>query len=93
MNSYYLTLVLKPELEEKARQVLVGEIRGKITGANGKVGKEDAWGARELAYPIKRQVKGFYVHFEFETEPQVAKSIDKTLKVEEDILRYLLIRV
>ncbi|MBI2039745.1 30S ribosomal protein S6 [Candidatus Microgenomates bacterium] len=92
MNSYYLTLVLKPDLEEKERKVLVDNVVKKLTGDDGKVEKEDLWGIRDLAYPIKRQAKGFYAHFEINAEPKSAKGLDKLLKVEEDVLRYLLIR-
>lgn len=93
MNSYYLTLVLKPELEEKERKILLDSMVKKLVGEDGKVTKEDLWGNKDLAYPIKRQTKGYVAHFEITTDPKNAKSIDKTLKVEEDILRYLLVRV
>lgn len=92
MNSYYLTLVLKPDLEEKARLVLLGDVKKKMLGEGGKVSKEDLWGAKDLAYPLKRNTKGYFAHFEFEADPKNAKGLDKTLKLEEDILRYLLIR-
>lgn len=88
MNNYYLTLVLKPDLEEKARKELLDNLKKKFD----KVIKEDLWGVRDLAYPIKKQIKGFYAHFEIEVDPQVAKGLDKILKLEEDVLRYLLIR-
>lgn len=93
MNSYLLTLVLKPDLEEKARGELLDAIKKKMLGEGGKVVREDLWGSRDLAYPIKKSTKGFYVHFEVETSPVLAKDLDKILKVEEDILRYLLVRV
>ena len=64
----------------------------KLLGEDGKVEKEDLWGSRDLAYPIKRQSKGFYAHFELEADPKNAKGLDKTLKLEEDVLRYLLTR-
>ena len=92
MNSYLLTLVLKSDLEEKVRGELLDGIKKKMLGKDGKIQKEDLWGPRDLAYPIKKQTKGYYIHFEFQTEPDIAKGIDKTLKLEEDILRYLLIR-
>ena len=92
MNSYLLTLVLKPDLEEKARGSLLGDVKKKMMGKDGKIEKEDLWGVRDLAYPIMKQNKGFYAHFEFSTDPSIAKNLDKILKVEEDILRYLLIR-
>jgi small subunit ribosomal protein S6 len=89
MNSYYLTLVLKADQDEKDRKALLDDVKKRI---NGKINKEDMWGSKDLAYPIKKQSKGFYVHFEFETDPQVAKGLDNILKVEEDILRHLLVR-
>lgn len=92
MNSYYLTLVLKVDLEEKDRKALLDGIVKKLTGGEGKVEKEDLWGEKALAYPIKRQTKGYYAHFEIEADPKDAKGLDKSLKVEEDILRYLLVR-
>ena len=58
-----------------------------------KLTKKDLWGIKDLAYPIKHQSKGYYIHFEFEAEPASISALDKDLKMEEDILRYLIIRV
>lgn len=92
MNSYYLTLVIKANLEEKERKALLDSLSKKLTGEGGKIAKEDLWGMRPLAYPIKRQTSGYFAHFEIEADPGNAKGLDKSLKVEEDVLRYLLIR-
>lgn len=89
MNNYALTLVLKPDLDDGVRKELLESVVKKFE----KKVKEDLWGARDLAYPIKRQTKGWYAHYLFNAEPKDAVSIDKALKMEEDILRYLLVRV
>ena len=93
MNNYLLTLVLKPEMEDAERKALLDSMIKNITGAEGKVKKEDLWGVRDLSYKIKKETKGFFAHFEIEADPASAKTLDKTLRVEEDILRYLLVRV
>lgn len=93
MNSYLLTLVSKPDMDEKERKALLDSMVKKLLGEEGKVSKEDLWGVRELAYPIKKQSKGFYAHYEISADPKAAKGLDKTLKLEEDVLRYLLVRV
>lgn len=80
-------------MEEKERKTLLDSLVKKLTGDEGKALKEDMWGNKDLAYPIKRQTKGYIAHFEITANPQNAKTIDKALKVEEDILRYLLVRV
>lgn len=89
MNQYLLTLVLKNDLDEKARKELLESVSSKV----GKIKKEDLWGVRDLAYPIKKQTKGFYIHLEFESDPSTISGLDKDLKVNEDVLRYLLVRV
>jgi len=93
VNSYYLTLVLKPEIEEKERKALLDSMVKKLVGEDGKVEKEDLWGNKDLVYPIKRQTKGYFAHYEITSDPKNAKGLDKMLDSEEDILRYLLVRV
>ncbi len=93
MNSYNLTLVLKPDLTEAERKTLLASVTKKLIGEDGKIDKEDMWGSKDLSYPIKKQTKGFFVHYEATTDPKNGKAIDNTLKLEEDILRYLLVRV
>lgn len=93
MNSYYLTLVLKSDLDEAKRKTLIDGVLKKMVSEEGKVIKEDFWGNKDLAYPIKRETKGYVAHFEVTSDPKNAKLIDKVLKEEDDILRYLLVRI
>lgn len=88
-NNYALTIVVKPDLEEKARKELLSLVAKKM----GKIEKEEEWGMKDLAYAIKHNRKGHYTHYLFSTEPKDIAPLDKTLKLEEDILRYLLIRI
>ncbi len=89
MNKYALTLILKPDLDEKVRKELLSSVVTKF----GKMEKEDLWGARDLVYPIAHQTKGYYVHYFFDAEPDTISSLDKDLKIDEDIIRYLIVRV
>ncbi|MDO8638792.1 MAG: 30S ribosomal protein S6 [Candidatus Daviesbacteria bacterium] len=89
MNKYALTIILKVDLEEKARKELLEGVTKKF----GKLEKEEIWGAKDLAYPIQHLTKGYYVHYFFESEPSSILAIDKDLKLNENIIRYLLVRV
>jgi small subunit ribosomal protein S6 len=89
MNKYALTLILKPDMEEKARKELLDSVTKKM----GENVKEELWGVRDLSYPIQKQTKGYYGHYFFETEPSAIAPLDKSLKMNEDILRYLIVRV
>lgn len=84
-------MVLKADQTEAARKELLDSVEKKLKTENSKL-KTDLWGGRDLAYPIKHLTRGFYAHFEFSAEPSLAADLDKTLRVEEDIIRYLLVR-
>lgn len=88
MNSYLLTVVIKPSVEEKERKELLESLIKRF----GKLTKEDIWGSRDLSYPILHLTKAFFAHFEFDSEPKTIFDLDKSLKLNEDVLRYLLIR-
>lgn len=85
---YTLTLLVKSNLEEKERTEVLDSVKEKF----GKVIKEDLWGIRTLAYPIKHQDKAFYAHFEFEADPSAISALDRSVKLNEDIIRYLLLK-
>lgn len=89
MNKYALTVVVKSELEEKARKELLSSVTKKM----GESVKEELWGIRDLAYPIQKLTKGYYAHYFFENSPETIAPLDRALKMEEDIIRYLLVRI
>lgn len=88
MSNYQLTLVIKNDLDDNKRATLLTEVAKSL----GKVTKEDLWGSKNLSYPIKHQDRAYFAHYEFETEPNSISSLDKMVKVNEDILRYLLLK-
>lgn len=89
MNKYALTLITKPELEEKARKELLDSVTKKM----GDSVKEELWGIRDLSYPIQKLTKGYYAHYFFEIEPKMIDPLDKFIKLEEDIIRHLIVRM
>lgn len=89
MNKYALTIVTKPELDEKARKELLDSVTKKM----GEAVKEELWGTRDLSYPIQKLTKGYYAHYFFEVEPKMIDPLDKFIKLEEDIIRHLIVRI
>lgn len=49
------------------------------------------WGKRTLAYPIKRRDAGHYVVVQFETDPKLLAEFERAVKLEESVVRYLLV--
>ncbi len=88
MNNYRLTLIVKENIEEKERKALLDD----VVKSFGKMTKEDLWGMRPLSYDIEHDSKGYYAHYEFSSEPDTIAALDKKLKLNEEIVRYLLLK-
>lgn len=87
---YELILLASP-LVEKINVEVVAKIRDLILGLDGNIKKESIWEKRKLAFPIKKQVFGSYVIFEFALIGEKMEELQKQLKSNPDILRYLII--
>jgi small subunit ribosomal protein S6 len=92
MLDYELTLILDADLSSEAQKKLSEKIKKIIEDTKGKVEKITEWGKRELAYPIKKKKMGFYFLWEIKLNPQDVDKIDKKIKIEEQVLRYLVLR-
>ncbi len=92
MKDYELTLILDADLSSEDQKKLSEKIKKIIEDAKGKVEKTNDWGKKELAYPIKKKKMGSYFLWEIKADSQQIDKIDKKLKIEEEVLRYLILR-
>ena len=92
MRKYEMTLILDPGLTPAKKKELLTKIKKVLEGAKGKVEKTDDWGKKSLAYPIKKIKEGDYLFMELSLPEQAPAEIDKKLRLENEILRCLLVR-
>lgn len=92
MPSYELVFILNANLTEDDSAKLLGNINDQIAKLGGTVNETNTWGKRKLAYPIKRQTEGNYVLKKVQMKQTALKELDASLKLTEDVLRYLAIR-
>jgi len=88
MAKYEITFLFNRDEKEpkKAAQALFKA--GKI-----KVVKVDDWKVKELAYPINKQTEAYYLYFEVEAEEKYLPELNKKIKLEERILRSLIVKI
>ena len=93
MRDYELMVVLDPNLDESALEAMTNRIDSLITQRGGTVSEHvDGWGRRRLAYPIGRYRDGFYVLTRLQLPPNAAVEIERALKLNESVIRHLLVR-
>ena len=91
MKNYEALFVLKSGTEDKIEKATSTIVDG-IKKNKGKIIKEDKWGKRALAYPIKKHKEGFYYKLDFSIEPSLIEKLDKSYKLNSNILRTLIIK-
>lgn len=89
MKLYELTVILNSSLEESVIQAEIEKIEKQITSAKGKIYKLERWGVRRLTYLIRGFHQGFYVHFLFEAPTALISEMERIMRINENILRYL----
>jgi small subunit ribosomal protein S6 len=90
MRDYELIVIVHPELDETAFNDVVEKVKGLITSAGGAVSKVDFWGKRKMTYAIRKQKEGNYVLFKYQSSPELCASLERELKLNEPIMRFLI---
>ncbi len=90
MIDYELTCIFNPDLKDKKK--LLEKIEGWMKKAGAKVKKKDEWDKKELAYRIQKFSEGIYVFWQLEAEPSKISDLFSKIKLEKDIIRYLLVK-
>ncbi|MFC1962090.1 30S ribosomal protein S6 [Chloroflexota bacterium] len=93
LHDYELIFVASPEVTEEALDSMIEGVQQFITGKNGSIEETSKWGKRRLAYPIRRFLEGNYVLTRFKMGPEWSKELEASLRISEQVLRYLLVRL
>lgn len=87
-KQYELTILMSAETPAKDVKATLEDLVAK-SGAS--VIVTDDWGKKDLAFEIKHQRSGVYLHSVIEAEPEQAIDLDRRLRLNEELLRYLLV--
>ncbi|MFY9781081.1 MAG: 30S ribosomal protein S6 [Candidatus Baltobacteraceae bacterium] len=93
-TDYEVTYILRPNLEEAEVETRLTAIADALKANGGEiVGEIEKLGKRRLAYEINDVREGFYVVMKFKSEAAQAKELERQLRLNEDVLRQLLINL
>lgn len=92
MNKYEIMFIVKPDVEEEARNKVIEGLKSILTTDGGVIDNINEWGLRDLAYEIKDYKKGYYVVVDTTTAPTNISEFDRLAKINPAILRLLALR-
>jgi len=93
LQDYELVLIVSPEVGDEALDTTIDNVSKFITGSGGTISNVERWGKRRLAYPIKHFTEGSYVLTQFKLKPALSKDFEAKLRISEEVLRHLLIKL
>ena len=91
MNNYEGVFILDPDLATDLSKGLVTQIEELVGKGGGRIDGIQDWGKKRLAYRIRKKNEGHYVVMNFQIDPKQVKRIDQTLRLNDSVMRYLII--
>ncbi|MBE6452013.1 MAG: 30S ribosomal protein S6 [Alphaproteobacteria bacterium] len=93
MTKYESVLIARQDLGTSQVNNIVSEMSNVISAQGGEVVRVDNWGLKNLAYRIKKNRKGHYVLLNISAPSQAIAEYERLLRVNEDIIRYMTVKV
>lgn len=94
MERFYETVfIARQDITSNQVDVMAQEFNKLLKENDGQVAKTELCGLRNLAYPIKKNKKGHYVLINYSVSSDTVKELERRMRLNEDIIRYLTVRV
>jgi small subunit ribosomal protein S6 len=93
MRIYELLFIVDPNVTDEQVDAVIAQVEGVVKDAGGEIDKVDRWGIRRLAYRVKKREEGFYILVQFSAAADTVKELERRLRVEELVLKYLTVRI
>jgi len=93
MAYYEHTLITRQDISPQQAETLNEELKTLIEGLGGHIAKIEYWGLRNLSYRIKKNRKGHYSLLAIDAPSDAVKEMERQLSINEDVLRWLTLRV
>lgn len=91
MRIYELTFILNPNLDEESLKSEIQKVENHIKGLGGTIMEVQILGKKAFAYVLKGHRQGTYVTIYYQSDPKAVRQIETSLKLNEQILRFLTI--
>jgi small subunit ribosomal protein S6 len=92
MNNYELTIILEGKTTPAKKKVYLESLEKQVKLFKGKVGKVEDWGVKEMFHSIRKNTEGYYLIANLEMDTKAIKQLETKLRMDETILRHLIIK-
>ena len=93
MRKFETLLLLSPELAQEARETLLATLTGIIEREGGKMLTTDHWGMRDLAYPVRKVMRGYYVRLEYLGPAPLVAELERNIRNSDGIFKFVTVKL
>ncbi len=93
MNKYEIMFIVKATIESEQVSSTAETFKKLITSMKSKVLDFKELGQKKFAYPIKKEINGYYFVMQVEATHEAIKEFDRKALLDENILRHLIIKL
>ena len=93
MRRYETIFILDPDLSEDDRNALFERLKDLILQSDGLPVEVDEWGARKLAYEIKKKPRGYYVRFDYCGTGALVGELERQARIDDRFMKYMTIQL
>jgi len=93
MRKFETLLLLSPELTAEARETLLATLTGVIEREKGAITQVDHWGMKELAYPVQKHMRGYYVRLEYDAPAEAIAELERNIRITDGIYKFVTVRL
>ena len=93
MPFYETVFIARQDVSSAQVDTLADQYAAIVVEQGGEVKKRESWGLRNLAFRMKKNRKGHYVMFNLDAPPAAVAEMERNMRISEDILRYLTVKV
>jgi small subunit ribosomal protein S6 len=93
MRAYEVMIIVDTDVDDAGVRQILARTTDVIQGEGGRVVTTDNWGRRRFAYEINRKHEGIYVVLQLVTEATNLNSLDRMLRLADEIVRHKILRL
>jgi len=93
MPFYENVFIARQDISATQVEALADTLAAVVVEQGGQVTKREYWGLRNLTYRMKKNRKGHYMLFNLDAPPVAVSELERTMRINEDVIRYLTVRV
>ena len=93
MRKFETLLLLSPELSADNREGIINALTAIIAREKGIMVEVDNWGMRDLAYPVRKLMRGYYVRLVYNAPPELIAELERIVRITDGIFKFVTVKL